>query len=68
MPKKKIKAGDLTLNKIVNIAEKYKGKCSKCPLYNVPFVPCFKFCEKHTVPFIIEYTKEAFKEEIEVEE
>lgn len=68
MSKKKIKAGELTLNQIVEIAEKHKGSCSKCPLYDVPFIPCFKFCEEYNAPFIIGCTKEELKKEIEVEE
>lgn len=68
MPKKKIKVGELTLNQIVEIAEKHKGSCSKCPLYDVPFIPCYKFCERYSNTYT-KYMKKAFKEEeIEVEE
>lgn len=37
--------GTLTLNQIIKIAEKYKGVCDKCPLYNVKYINCYKFCE-----------------------
>ena len=41
---KKIK--DLTINEIIQIAKKYKGKCNKeCPLYNVKYIQCYNYCE-----------------------
>lgn len=66
MAKKKIKVGELTLNKIVEIAEKGKESCTRCPLYPVPHINCYHFCEENEE--YIKELKERFKEEIEVEE
>ena len=66
MPKKKIQAGELTLNKIIEIAEKYKRNCIECPLLDVRFIDCFDFCEGDDL--FKRIVKKQFKKEIEVEE
>lgn len=65
MAKKKIKVGELTLNQIVEIAEKYQTRCSKCPLYDVKFVNCWAICEAN-IKRKTEIKKE-LESEIEVE-
>ena len=66
MPKKKIKVGELTLNKIVEISDKHIGSCIECPLYQIPHINCFHFCEASDE--YIKTLKEELKEEIEYEE
>lgn len=64
--KKKVKIGDLTLNQIVEIAEKYDKRCSKCPLYNVTYLPCYTVCQSNIKNK--NKIKQSFNTEIEVEE
>ena len=68
MPKKKIKVGELTLNRIIKIAEKYKRSCTKCPLYEIYFVNCQELCEKFTPKPMLMRVKKEYEKEIEVEE
>lgn len=65
MSKKKIKVGNLSLNQIIKLAEKYKGNCTECPLGNICFIDCFDFCEGDNT-FKRDVKKE-FKKEIEVD-
>lgn len=66
MSKKNIKAGELTLNQIIEIADKHIGSCIECPLYQVPHIHCFHFCEASEEE--LEELREELKEEVEVEE
>ena len=67
MTKKKIKAGELTLNQIVEIAEKNKESCTRCPLYPVPYISCFEVCER-SLESLKEIKQELNEMEIEVED
>lgn len=65
MPKKKIK--DLTLGEIIEITEKHKESCTRCPLYEVKHLPCYRLCQNDMG--YLEKMKESFNDqEIEVEE
>lgn len=66
MLKKKIEVGELTLNQIIEIADKHIGCCTECPLYQIPHIQCFHFCEASEE--YIKTLKEELKEEIEVED
>lgn len=67
MAKKKIKAGELTLNQIIEIAEKNRETCTNCPLYPVPHVNCFEVCDR-SLESIKTMKQEINEMEIEVEE
>lgn len=68
MAKKKIKVGELTLNQIIKLAEKYKGNCTKCPLYEIHFVNCTNLCENFTPKPMIMRVKKEYEKVIEVED
>ena len=41
--KKKVK--DLTISEIIEISNKYREDCTRCPLYPYPEIHCTSFCE-----------------------
>lgn len=41
----KVKIKDLTLGKIIEIAEKYDGNCRKCPFLIIDTLTCCEFCD-----------------------
>ena len=61
-----MKLKELKLGQIIEIANKYNGKCPKCPLYNVDLLPCFKFCDQTRSGQII--IEESLEQEIDYEQ
>lgn len=61
-----MKLKELTLGQIIEIADKYKGNCSKCPLCKIVMIPCFEYCDtnKHRQNKI----KESLEQEIDYEQ
>ena len=60
-----MKLKDLTLGEIIEVANKYNGKCTKCPLYNADLLPCFKFCDQTRSKQIV--IEESLEQEIDYE-
>ena len=57
--KKKVK--DLTIEEIINFSQKYRNRCTKCPLYSISEIRCMDFCDKQSLIEI------ALNQEIEVD-
>lgn len=61
--KKKIK--DLTIRNIIDTDQKYKGKCTECPLYSISEIHCMTFCEMPREEQIL--IEKALEQELEVD-
>lgn len=61
--KKKIK--ELTIGKIVAIADKYDKCCEKCPLFKTDF-PCTLYCDDNECYKMD--LKESLEDEVEIED
>lgn len=40
-----MKIKELTLEKIIELSKKYSQNCTRCPLYSIPEIECYNFCE-----------------------